>query len=115
MIPTKTIEELILKHSALEKDLSSGEIDKKLFAEKSKEYSDVNDIIENARKYISFETDKIELEKILGDSSTDKELKNMAEQELAELQSEHDKNEKKLKLFLLPKDEADKKKCNYRN
>ena len=45
MIPTKTIEELISKHSTLEKDLSSGEIDKKLFAEKSKEYSDVNEII----------------------------------------------------------------------
>ena len=49
MIPAKTIEELILKHSTLEKDLSSGEIDKKLFAEKSKEYSDVNEIIENAK------------------------------------------------------------------
>ena len=70
MIPIKTIEELISKHLTLEKDLSSGEIDKKLFAEKSKEYSDVNDIIENAKKYISFETDKKELEKILGDSST---------------------------------------------
>ena len=79
MIPQKTIEELISKHSNLEKDLSSGEIDKKLFAEKSKEYSDVNDIIENAKKYISFETDKKELEKILGDSSTDEELKTMAE------------------------------------
>ena len=30
MIPEKTIEELINKHSILEKDLSSGEIDKKL-------------------------------------------------------------------------------------
>ena len=37
MIPQKTIEDLILKHSSLEKDLSSGEIDKNLFAEKSKE------------------------------------------------------------------------------
>ena len=37
MIPEKTIQELILKHSTLEKDLSSGDLDKKLFAEKSKE------------------------------------------------------------------------------
>ena len=29
MIPQKTIEELINKHSALEKDLSSGKVDKK--------------------------------------------------------------------------------------
>ena len=42
MIPQKTIEELINKHSSLEKDLSLGTIDKKLFAEKSKEYSDLN-------------------------------------------------------------------------
>ena len=69
MIPRKTIEELINKHSILEKDLSSGNVDKKLFAEKSKEYSDLNEIIEGAKKYISFENDKIELEKILGDQS----------------------------------------------
>ena len=65
MIPEKTIEELITKHSILEKDLSSGEIDKKNFAEKSKEYSNLNEIINNAKKYLSFEKDKIELEKIL--------------------------------------------------
>ena len=46
MIPNKTIEELISRHSILEKDLSSENIDKKLLAEKSKEYSDVNEIIE---------------------------------------------------------------------
>ena len=55
MIPTKTIEELILKHSLLEKELSTGDVDKKLFAEKSKEYSDLNEIIKDATKYISFE------------------------------------------------------------
>ena len=33
----------------------------------------------------------------------------MAELELKELETQYKKNEKKLKLFLLPKDEADKK------
>ena len=109
MIPIKTVEELILKHSTLEKDLSSGEIDKKLFAEKSKDYSDVNEIIANAKQYISYENEKNELENIINDSSGDQELKKMAELELTDLQSQHEMNEKKLKLFLLPKDEADKK------
>ena len=45
MIPQKTIEDLISKHSLLEKELSSGSVDKKLFAEKSKEYSDLNEVI----------------------------------------------------------------------
>ena len=71
MIPLKTIEEIIIKHSSLEKDLSSGKLDKKLFAEKSKEYSEVNEIVENAKDYISFQGEKEELEKILNDSSGD--------------------------------------------
>ena len=109
MIPIKTVEELIAKHSLLEKELSSGAIDKKFFAEKSKEYSDVNEIIDIAKEYINFENDKKELEKILEDQSSDIELKQMAETELLDLKLQNEINEKKLKLFLLPKDEADKK------
>ena len=92
MIPQKTIEELINKHSILEKDLSSGSIDKKKFAEKSKEYSDLNEIIDDAKKYILFENDKNELKKILEDQNSDKELKKMAENELNELIFTHESN-----------------------
>ena len=109
MIPLKTIKELIIRHSSIEKDLSSGGLDNKLFAEKSKEYSDLNEIVKNAKDYISFQTEKEELEKILNDSSSDEELKKMADLELTDLQNRHNVNEKKLKLFLLPKDDADKK------
>ena len=109
MILEKTIQELIEKHKFLEKDLSSGNIDKKEFAEKSKEYSDLNEIISDAKKYISFDNEKNDLEKIMNDSDADKELKKMAELELNNLKLQFEKNEKKLKLFLLPKDEADKK------
>ena len=109
MIPKKSIEELINKHSTLERELSSGNVDKKLFAEKSKEYSDLNEIVSNAKKYLNFETEKSELEKIFEDKKTDDELKKMVELELNDLKTQNEKNEKKLKLFLLPKDEADKK------
>ena len=109
MIPIKTIEELINKHSSLEKDLSSGKIDKKSFAEKSKEYADLNEVIQDAKKYISYEKNRFEIKKILDDQNADTELIKMAETELNELKQENEKNEKKLKLFLLPKDEADKK------
>tara|TARA_B100001121_G_scaffold197937_1_gene173054 strand:- start:356 stop:1429 length:1074 start_codon:yes stop_codon:yes gene_type:complete len=109
MIPYKKIAELIAKHSALEKDLSSGSIDKKKFAEKSKEYSDLNEIIDSAKKYVSFEKDKVGLEKILNEKNTDHELKKMAEIELENLKKDYKKIEKRLKLFLIPKDEADKK------
>ena len=109
MIPQKTIQDLLDKHSFLEKELSKEDIDKKNFAEKSKEYSDLNEIVENAKSYISFDKDKAELEKILLDQNSDDEIKKMAELELNDLQSKYERNEKILKLFLIPKDEADKK------
>ena len=109
MVPIKKVEDLIKKHSNLEKELSSGNVDKKLFAEKSKEYSDLNEIIKEAKDYISFEKNKNDLEKIINDSSSDKEIKEIAYIELQEIIKKHNNNEKKIKLFLLPKDEADSK------
>ena len=103
MIPTKTIDELIVKHSILEKELSSGELDKKLFAEKSKEYSNINEIVDIAKTYISFEVNKQELEKIIDDQSSDDELKKMAEIELTDLKSNHQINEKKIKIIFITK------------
>ena len=55
MIPLKTVNDLIDKHALLEKELSSAEIDKNLYAKKSKEYAELNEIIKTAKFYISFE------------------------------------------------------------
>ena len=109
MIPIKKIEELISKHKNLEIELSSGNVDKKLFATKSKEYADINEIIEEAKKYLDFEKNKKDLEKIINDGGNEKEIKEMAEIEFNELLLNKELNEKKIKLFLLPKDDADSK------
>ena len=109
MIPIKKIADLISKHAILETELSLGQVDKKLFAEKSKEYSDLNEIIKEAKEYESFEKDKIELEKIINDNNSEKEMKELAQFELNELIKKNKINEKKIKLFLLPKDDADSK------
>ena len=39
MVPIDKVKDIITKHNILEKELSSGNIDSKLFAKKSKEYS----------------------------------------------------------------------------
>ncbi|MBD1153660.1 peptide chain release factor 1 [Pelagibacterales bacterium SAG-MED23] len=109
MLPLSKVQELIGKHSKLEKELSSQEIDKKTFAEKSKEYSDLNDVIKEAISYFNFQKNKEELEKLINDNDPDKEIKDLAISELHELQKNNEINEKKIKLFLLPKDEADTK------
>ena len=109
MIPFQKVRDLISRHENLEKDLSSGTVDKKKFAEKSKEYSDLNDIIKEAKEYLSFSKEKQELEKICLDKNNETEIKELANLELAELIKKNEINEKKIKLFLLPKDDADSK------
>ena len=54
MVPLSKVQDLIDKHSKLEKELSSQQIDKKQFAEKSKEYSDLNEIIKEAHSYVNY-------------------------------------------------------------
>ncbi len=109
MLPLSKVQDLISKHSRLEKELSSQEIDKKTFAEKSKEYSNLNDIIKEATSYFNFQKNKDELEKLINDNNSDNEMKELAISELNELEKNNEINEKKIKLFLLPKDEADTK------
>ena len=109
MIPISKVRDLISKHKSLEKELSSGEIDKKKFAEKSKEYSNLSEIIQEANDYSSFESSKQDLEKILADQDSDEEMKELAKTELDNLIKKNEINTKKLKLFLLPKDDADTK------
>ena len=109
MIPLKKVEDLVQKHKNLEGELSTGNLDKKLFAVKSKEYSDLNEIIEQVKKYLDFEKNKKDLEKIVNDEKSENEMKEMANLELDDLLKNQELYEKKIKLFLLPKDDADSK------
>ena len=107
MIPLEKVHSLVVKYDSLEKELSTGTIDSKTFAQKSKEYSDLGGIITLAREYLRFDEDKKDLEHILGDKSSDNEMKNLAEKELETLKQKKIDYTNKLKIFLLPKDEDD--------
>ena len=109
MLPQEKVQNLIDRHLKLEKELSSGEIDKKKYAEISKEYSDLNNIIKQAKEYISFKKDTEDLNNIINDKNSDSEMKEFANIELENLKNNYQINEKKIKLFLLPKDIADSK------
>ncbi len=109
MLPPEKVKNLINRHHKLEQELSSAEIDKKKYAEISKEYSDLNDIIKQAKEYLNFKKDTEDLNNIINDKDSDKEMKEFARGELENLKSNFQINEKKLKLFLLPKDQADSK------
>jgi|TARA_B110000259_G_C14001925_1_gene396567 peptide chain release factor 1 len=109
MVPIEKVKEIIVQHDALEKELSSGSVDTKLFAKKSKEYSRLGRIISVARKFVNFENEKKDLENMVQDKTNDQEMVNLAQKDLNELLEKKEKYESELKLFLLPKDEDDDK------
>ena len=109
MIPIQKVKDIIVRHDNLEKELSSGKVDTKLFAKKSKEYSNLGNIILIAKEYINFENEKKGLEQILEDKNNDSEMIEMAKRDLNEMEGKKIKYENELKIFLLPKDEDDDK------
>ena len=109
MVPINKVKDIINKHLSLEKELSAGNIDPKLFAKKSKEYSNLGSIIDVAKSFVKFEDEKKDLENIAKDKSNDPEMIELAEKDLAELHKSKQKWENDLKIFLLPKDEDDDK------
>jgi len=109
MIPIEKVKSVIDTYSKLEKDLASNKIDKKDFVAKSKEYSSIGEIINEARGYISFENERKDLQKIIDEKDGDEEMLKLVEKELSSLSKNKEIYEKKLKVFLLPKDEADGK------
>ena len=103
------VKELVVKYENLEKELSSGNIDPKTFAKKSKEYSNLGNIINTARAYINFDSEKNDLEQILKDKKNDNEIIEMAKKDLNDMSLKKPHYENELKIFLLPKDKDDDK------
>ena len=109
MLPQEKVKNLIDRHIKLEKALSSGSVDRSKFADISKEYSDLNEIIKQAKEYLDFQKENEDLNNIINDKNSDPEMIDFANIELENLKKKFLINEKKIKLFLLPKDVADSK------
>ena len=109
MIPIEKVKIIIDTYKTLEKELASGNISKKDFVKKSKEYSGIGEVINQAKSYLSFAKEKVDLEKIIEDKRSDKEMIQLAKNELNELLKKNKNHEKILRVYLLPKDEADTK------
>jgi peptide chain release factor 1 len=109
MVPIDKVKDIVIQHDALEKELSTGSTEPKLFAKKSKEYSRLGKIISTARQFLNFDDEKKDLENMLQDKTNDQEMIDLAQKDLNELIEKKERHENDLKLFLLPKDEDDDK------
>jgi peptide chain release factor 1 len=109
MIPKDKVENIVSRFNELETILAKPDLKKDEFVSNSKEYSNLNEIISYAKDYLKVLEDLKSTKNILEDKSTDKEFYEMADKELKDLKQQEEECVKRLKVFLLPKDEADEK------
>lgn len=83
--------------------------DPQQYVKLSKEYADLNAIVEAIRTMRGVRDEIAGLEEILADPDSDEEMRELAQAELEELRARAPRLEDELKIMLLPKDEADAK------
>ena len=99
MIPKEKVEAIVSKHSSIEKELASGNIDSKNYASKSKEYSELGNIVKVASHYLKIDDEKQDLENLIKDPKSDEEMLKLAKKEINELTAKKAEYENKLKIF----------------
>jgi peptide chain release factor 1 len=104
------LERVVKRHEELASLLASpDQKDAQAFARNSKEYSDLTPLVEAIGEWKTAKRELGDLEAMLGDSTTDAEMRALAEDELPALKARVPQLEHKIKLLLLPKDEADER------
>lgn len=106
MIPASKLERMLDRFHAVEAELSSG-LSGPAFVKLSKEHAELSPAAEAAQAYRNATQQFEDADALFNDPSTDSEMRDMAEQERAELKVMLEKLEHDLKLKLLPKDAAD--------
>ena len=103
------LQNIIDKHSLLSEQLADPEIfnDQKKLTTTAKEHSALEDVVNVGKEYLAV-LQNIEDDKSILDGD-DAELKEIAQEELIELESRKDKLESDLKILLLPRDPNDDK------
>lgn len=103
------LKSILDKYETVKETLNSQkEFDQKEFVKLSKEFAELSDLAKEIKLFFA-KTKELEETLEIADSSEDKDLKIMAEEEIPELKKELERIENNIKILLLPKDIDDEK------
>ena len=105
-IPLDKIEDILQKGKSLEEQLGKENTSEK-FVELSKEYSEIQPLYESVVEWKNIYIEISDLKNLLEEESTDKEMKDLASEELEELEKKINSLNDEIKILLLPKYKAD--------
>ncbi len=107
------LESILDRYNAVSKQLHDPDVtnDLKRFKEISREHKQLTALAEAANKYIKICNDIISSKELINSSDTEPELRDMAYEELTELNIVLEKLDDELRILLIPKDPNDLKNC----
>ncbi len=107
-LPVEKMRELERRFGEIEARMSAGP-DSETYVRLASEYSELQPVVTKVREYEKVTGEIADLEALLTDKTTDREMRDLAEMELPELKERLEGLEKEMQILLLPKDAADEK------
>tara|TARA_B100000378_G_scaffold262400_1_gene244446 strand:+ start:617 stop:1693 length:1077 start_codon:yes stop_codon:yes gene_type:complete len=108
MLPQEKMRELERRFAEVEARMSSGP-DAETYVRLASEYAELEPVVAKIRAYQSAERELADLESLLSDRATDREMRDLAEMEVPELEERIEALTGEIQLLLLPRDAADEK------
>ncbi len=106
----ENLDRVLARHQELQDLMASAEPPSpEEFARLSKEFSDLAPVVEAISELRRVKGETADLASLIADPETDAEMKDLAEEEFAQLKGKIPELEEKLQVMLLPKDLADDK------
>jgi peptide chain release factor 1 len=105
------LEEIERRYEDLTAALSNPQVlaDPSAYQKTAKSHAEIQELVERFREWKDVQKALVETRSLLEDSSSDSEMRTLAQEELAELEKRQEAVEGQLKLLLLPKDPNDEK------
>jgi len=107
-LPQQKLDALLHRHAILERELST-ELAPEAFVRLSREHAELGPVVDAIKAYRAAEAEMADLDTMIEDSSTDLEMRRMAEAEKPDLAERKEKLGHDIRLALLPKDAMDER------
>ena len=107
-LPVEKMLELERRFGEIEARMSAGPA-ADVYVKLASEYSELEPVVKKVREYEKAVSEAADLQALLADKTTDKDMRDLAEMELPEVEARIAELEKEMQVLLLPKDAADEK------
>ena len=105
-LPQHRLDALLARHSLVESELATN-LGRDEYVKLSREFAELGPVIDAIKAYRAVTAEIADLDTLIGDASTDSEMRKLADAEKPALQARKEKLERQIQLALIPKDAMD--------